>query len=104
MNTTFNSLSTENKQQLLRFNFDYFFHYMLINSDDIRLSLCRYISGDDSIISTAVINDFEMQTGSISTVDEIHFIRYGDRLLNVQEKRGESLKNINDVFQPIFYR
>ena len=56
MNTIFNSLSTENKKQLLQFNYDYFFYYLLMNSDDIRLILCRYISGDDSIISTAVIN------------------------------------------------
>ena len=56
MNTIFNSLSTENKKQLLQFNYDYFFHYLLMNSDDIRLIPCRYISGDDSIISTAVIN------------------------------------------------
>ena len=47
MNTIFNSLSTENKKQLLQFKYDYFFHYLLMNSDDIRLTLCRYISGED---------------------------------------------------------
>ena len=38
------------------YKYDYFFHYSLIYYDELRLFLCRYLSHDQSITSTFVIN------------------------------------------------
>ena len=91
---------------MFMYRYDYFFHYLLINDEPLRLFLCQYISHDDSIIHTTIENsetykpsydgkklvldvvvkddkgsyyNFEMQNRSIEEEDQIRFMRYGER-------------------------
>ncbi|MFR7591514.1 MAG: hypothetical protein ACLUVC_08730 [Longibaculum sp.] len=113
-----------------KYGYDYFFHYLLIYYDELRLFLCRYLSKDDSITSTIVINsesfkgsyegkklimdvvveddkgryyDFEMHNYDIELEDQIRFLRYGERLIDRQEKRGIDYVMIRPVYQMIIY-
>lgn len=115
---------------MLLYRYDYFFHYLLINNKNLRLFLCRYISQDNSIVYTTVENgetyhssydgkklimdivvkdnkgryyNFEMQNNPIEEEDQIRFMRYGERLVDIQEKKGKQLQNIKPVYQLILY-
>ena len=112
------------------YKYDYFFHYSLIYYDELRLFLCRYLSHDQSITSTFVINsetfkgfyenkklimdvvvqddkgryyDFEMHNYDIKLEDQIRFLRYGERLVDNQEKRGVEYIHLKPVYQMIIY-
>lgn len=115
---------------MFMYRYDYFFHYLLINNEQLRLFLCQYISHDDSIIHTTIENsetykpsydgkklildivvkddkgryyNFEMQNNPIEEEDQIRFMRYGERLIDIQEKKGIKLQSIKEVYQLIIY-
>lgn len=118
------------KKRIMQYRYDYFFHYLLIHMDSLRVFLCRYLSKDHSIQETFVdynddylsfydgkklildvvvyddkgrYYDFEMQNDSIDEADMVRFMRYGERLLTRQEKKGLLLDSMKNVYQMIFY-
>lgn len=124
------NINQQVKPFMLMYRYDYFFHYLLINDEPLRLFLCQYISHDDSITYTTIENsetykpsydgkklvldvvvkddkgryyNFEMQNRSIEEEDQIRFMRYGERLVDMQEKKGIKLQNIKEVYQLIIY-
>ena len=124
------NMNQQVKPFMFMYRYDYFFHYLLINDEPLRLFLCQYISHDDSISHTTIENsetykpsydgkklildvvvkdgkgryyNFEMQNRSIEEEDQIRFMRYGERLVDMQEKKGIKLQNIKEVYQLIIY-
>lgn len=118
------------KTRISQYRYDYFFHYLLIHFDELRLFLCRYLSGDNSILKTYIdysddyrldhdgkklildvvvyddkgrYYDFEMQNDYIEEADMVRFMRYGERLLTRQEKKGILLADMKNVYQMIYY-
>lgn len=118
------------KKRIAQYRYDYFFHYLLIHLDMLRLFLCQYLSNDNSIQKTYIdynddhlsfydgkklvldvvvyddkgrYYDFEMQNNNIEEADMVRFMRYGERLLTRQEKKGLLLDNMRNVYQMIFY-
>lgn len=131
MYNTYNDLPKgEIKERVAQYCYDYFFHYLLIESDLIRLKFCRFMSCDDTIQETFVENsetykphydgkklvmdlvirddkgryyNFEMQNYDIESDDEVRFARYLDRLFDKQERKGIGYDEMKDVYQLIFY-
>lgn len=130
METNNEFLNQDALDKIVMFNYDYFFHYLLVNNDVVRLFFCQYISQDDSITYTTIENsetfhphyqgkklildvvckdnkgryyDFEMQNGDIDIEDQIRMMRYSERLVTKQERKGVQLKNMKTVFQLIIY-
>lgn len=118
------------KAKVTHYCYDYFFHYLLIQSDRIRLALCQYMSEDYTIKETYIENsesykpyyygkklimdivvkddqdryyNFEMQNYDILADDELRFSRYIDRLFDRQEKKGIGYDEMKDVYQLILY-
>ena len=50
------NINQQVKPFMLMYRYDYFFHYLLINNEPLRLFLCQYISHDDSISHTTIEN------------------------------------------------
>lgn len=131
MYQTYNDLPDDDiKVIIAQYSYDYFFHYLLIQSSRIRLALCRFMSGDESIQETFIENsetykpyhngkklimdvvvrddqerfyNFEMQNYNIESDDEMRMTRYLDRLFDMQERKGLSYDEMKDIFQLIFY-
>ena len=118
------------KSTISQYRYDHFFHYLIINNDELRLFLCQYVSQDFTIKTTTVDNseDFhhhyegkrfildvvcrdekgryyniEMQNGYIDESEQLRFERYAQRLVARQEKQGHDLTDIKEVFQLILY-
>lgn len=56
MNRNDKFLNQDALDKIVMFNYDYFFHYLLVNSDKVRLFLYKYISKDNSITRTTIEN------------------------------------------------
>ena len=116
MQNIFNSLNEEKQKEIInQFSYDYFFHYLLYHSDQTRLFLCRYLSNDESIISTEIVSseiygrhakskklvldvvvrdnkgrlyNFEMQNYDFNESEEIRIMQYVEGLIQRQLNRG----------------
>lgn len=109
---------------------DYFFHYLMYHSNNLRLELCRYLSHDDTIQYTTIENsdtysthkdgkkrildvvvkddknryyNYEMQNNDIVCSDIKRFQIYAMRLIEKQMIGKKTLNQLNKVMQLIIY-
>ena len=120
----------EIRKRIAQYRYDYFFHYLLMESERIRLTLCRFLSGDNTIRQTfletnesyipyyggkklimdQVVRDdkgrfynFEMQNYDIEDDDEVRFACYLNNMMERQLKRGVDYIDMKDVYQLVLY-
>ena len=121
---------SEIRKRIAQYRYDYFFHYLLMESERIRLTLCRFLSGDNTIQQTfletnesyipyyggkklimdQVVRDdkgrlynFEMQNYDIEDDDEVRFACYLNNMMERQLKRGVDYIDMKDVYQLVLY-
>lgn len=110
------------------FCFDYFFHYLLYNSEDVRLLIARYLASHPVYLTSLRHNDefgpsdnlkkmvldvvmqddqgyyydIEMQNSNITREDLVRFISYAAKLLEREVKKGKSY-NVPSINVLIIY-